>query len=131
MHSPSNNQWKQYRHSIIEHKYKSQRCSKQQHLSLDEEFTRNQLRRCNIPPNHRPACSSVSQQRCHPRAGHDSSRIRVNCRLIHSQGDINNKPITAGFHRLSTTSQASIVQGTNHFIPAAKQFPSQPCEEAK
>ena len=46
----------------------------------------NQLRRCNVPPNHRPACSSISQQRCHPRAGHDSSGIRVNCRLIHSQG---------------------------------------------
>ena len=35
---------------------------------------RNQLRRCNVPPNHRPVCSLISQQRCHPRAGHDSPR---------------------------------------------------------
>ena len=35
---------------------------------------RNQLRRCNVPPNHRLACSLFFQQRCHPRAGHDSPR---------------------------------------------------------
>ena len=62
--------------SSINHQYKLQRCSKQQHLSVNEEFTHNQLRRCNVPPNHRPACSSISQQRCHPRAGHDSSRTK-------------------------------------------------------
>ena len=45
-------------------------------LSFGEELTRNKLRRCNVPPNHRPACSSVSQQRCHPRAGNDSSRTK-------------------------------------------------------
>ena len=43
---------------------------------LMKNFTHNQLRRCNVPPNHRPACSSISQQRCHPRAGHDSSRTK-------------------------------------------------------
>ena len=35
---------------------------------------RNQLRRCNVPPNHRLACSLISRQRCHPRAGHDYPR---------------------------------------------------------
>ena len=34
----------------------------------------NQLHRCNVPPNHRPACSLISQQRYHPLAGHDSPR---------------------------------------------------------
>ena len=47
---------------------------------------RNQLRCCNIPPNHRPACSLVSQQRCHHRAGHDSPRNKGTNRLTHSQG---------------------------------------------
>ena len=46
---------------------------------------RNQLRRCNVPPNHIPACSSISQQRCHPRAGHDSPRNKGTSRLTHSQ----------------------------------------------
>ena len=35
---------------------------------------RNQLRRCNIPPNHRLACSEISQQYYHPCVGHDSPR---------------------------------------------------------
>ena len=46
----------------------------------------NQLCRYNVPPNHRPACSSISQQHCHPRAGHDSSKDKGQCRLTHSQG---------------------------------------------
>ena len=50
---------------------------------------RNQLRHCNVPPNHRPACSLISQQRCHPRAGHDSPRIKGTSRLTHSQVYIN------------------------------------------
>ena len=50
---------------------------------------RNQLRRCNIPPNHRPACSLISQQRCHPRARHDSPRNKGTSRLTHSQGYTN------------------------------------------
>ena len=47
---------------------------------------RNQLRRCNVPPNHRPACSLISQQGCHPQAGHDSPRNKGTSRLTHSQG---------------------------------------------
>ena len=46
---------------------------------------RNQLRRCNIPPNHRPSCSLISQQRFHPRAGHDSPRNKGTSRLTRSQ----------------------------------------------
>ena len=46
----------------------------------------NQLRRCNVPPNYRPACSLISQQRCHPQAGHDSPRNKGKSRLTHSQG---------------------------------------------
>ena len=41
---------------------------------LMKNLFRNQLRRCNVPPNHTPTCSLISQQRCHPRAGHDSPR---------------------------------------------------------
>ena len=76
-----------------------------------KNFTRNQLHRCNVPPNHRPACSSISQQRCHPRAGHDSSRTKgTNCRLAHSQGVINIKPTQLGFTGFQQTSQASTVR---------------------
>ena len=46
----------------------------------------NQLRHCDIPPNHRLVCSLISQQCCHPRAGHDSPRSKGTSRLIHSQG---------------------------------------------
>ena len=58
----------------------------------------NQLRRCNVPPNHRPACSSISQQRFHPRAGHDSLRNKGTNRLTHSQGYTKHtaKPIELG-----------------------------------
>ena len=34
----------------------------------------NQLCCCNVPPIHMPVCSSISQQHCHPRAGHDSHK---------------------------------------------------------
>ena len=53
---------------------------------LMKNSIRNQLRRCNVPPNHRPACSLISQQRCHPRAGHDSPRNKGSSRITHSQG---------------------------------------------
>ena len=41
---------------------------------LIENLFRNQLCRCNVPPNRRPACSLISQQRFHPWDGHDSPR---------------------------------------------------------
>ena len=50
---------------------------------------RNQLCCCNVPPNHRPACSLISQQHCHPRAGHDSPRNKGTSSLTHSQGYTN------------------------------------------
>ena len=63
---------------------------------------RNQLRRCNVPPNHRPACSLISQQRCHPRAGHDSPRNKGTSRLTHSQGYTKHSQAnTVGFIRPS------------------------------
>ena len=36
----------------------------------------NQLHHYNVPPNHRPAFSLISQERYHPRAGHDSPRTK-------------------------------------------------------
>ena len=33
---------------------------------LMKNSIRNQLRRCNVPPNHTPACSLISQQHYHP-----------------------------------------------------------------
>ena len=41
---------------------------------LIKSSSHNQLRHCNVPPNHRPAFSLISQQHCQPRAGHDSRR---------------------------------------------------------
>ena len=83
---------------IISHEiaYKLQRWSNQQHLSFNEELARNQLRHCNVPPNHRPACSSISQQRCHPWAGHDSSKDKGQRKLTHSRGTQSAKPTPLG-----------------------------------
>ena len=62
----------------------------------------NQLRRCNVPPNHRPTCSLISQQCCHPRAGHDSPRNKGTSRLTHSQGYTKHNQVnTVGFIRPS------------------------------
>ena len=52
----------------------------------------NQLCCCNVPPNHRPACSLISQQRYHPRVGHDSPRNKGTSRLTHSQGYTKTQP---------------------------------------
>ena len=41
----------------------------------------NQLCHCNIPPNHRPACSSISQKHCYPQVGHDSPRNKEQASL--------------------------------------------------
>ena len=46
----------------------------------------NQLGCCNVQPNYSPLCSLISQQRYHPRAGHDSPRNKGTSRLTHSQG---------------------------------------------
>ena len=52
---------------------------------LIKNSSRNQLRRCNVPPNHRLVCSLISQRRCHPQAGHDSPMNKELSRLTHSQ----------------------------------------------
>ena len=64
---------------------------------LMKKSFRNQLRRCNVPPNHRPVCSLISQQRCHPRAGHHSPRNKQQAGL-HIAKDIQNiaKPTKLG-----------------------------------
>ena len=51
----------------------------------------NQLRRCNVPPNHRPSCSLISQQRFHPRAGHDYPRNKEQAGL-HIAKDTQRQP---------------------------------------
>ena len=54
---------------------------------LEEILSHNQLCRYNIPPNHRPVCSLISQQHFHPRVGHDFLQgSGSTSRLIHSQG---------------------------------------------
>ena len=54
---------------------------------LERSFSHNQLHRCNIPPNHRPVCSSISQHHSHPLSwAWFPQGIRNTSRLIHSQG---------------------------------------------
>ena len=52
----------------------------------------NQLRHCNIPPNHMPACSLISQQRFHPRVGHDSPRNKGTTALHVAKDTQNTQP---------------------------------------
>jgi hypothetical protein len=56
-----------------------------EYLSYAKGVPRNWLCNCNVPPNHRPVCSSISQHHCHPRAGHDLYKEPGNSRLTHSQ----------------------------------------------
>ena len=90
-----NIQWKQhtytFQHSHVHHNSWNSRLNCGDEIInstylLMENSCRNQLRRCNVPPNHRPACSSISQQHCHPQDGHDSSKDKGQCRLTHSRG---------------------------------------------
>ena len=76
---------------------------------LVRNSSRNQLRRCNVPPNHRPVCSLISQQHCHPRAGYDSPRNKEQ----------------AGLHIAKDT---QIIQAnTVGFIRPSANHPSQHC----
>ena len=93
MHNHSYTQWKQtYIYSSIQHvhhhslndKYKcKEKMVKNTYLIKDSSC--NQLRRYNVPPNHRTSCSLISQQCYHPRAGHDYPRNKGTSRLTHSQ----------------------------------------------
>ena len=97
-------------HHSLNDKYKC-RDEMVKNTYLMKNSSRNQLRRCNVSPNHRPACSSISQQRCHARAGHDSSGLRVNCRLTHSQGTHQTaKPTPLGLSSHPQIGQASTVR---------------------
>ena len=60
---------------------------------LIKNSSRNQLRRCNVPPNHRPACSLISEWRCQPRAGHDSPRNKEQAGLHIAKDTQNTHPI--------------------------------------
>ena len=78
---------------------------------LMKNLFRNQLRRCNVPPNHRPVFSLISQQRCHPRARHDSSRNKGTSRLTHShKTQKHSQANTAGFIRPSSSSEKLIAK---------------------
>ena len=78
---------------------------------LMETSLRNQLRRCNVPPNHRPACSLISQQRCHPELGMILQGIREQAGL-HIAKDTQNtaKPTQLGLSRHQQDSQANMVR---------------------
>ena len=99
------------------------------YLSM-KNSSRNQLHRCNVTPNHRPACSSISQQRCHPWAGHDSSKDKGQCRLTHSQGSQSAKPTPLGL--LGHQQPVKPAQSEDQpLLTRSKTIPSQPCEEGK
>ena len=87
-------------HSLTENMVEEVKMDKITYL-MKKSF-HNQLRRCNLPPNHRPTCSLISQQRCHPRAKHDSPRNKGTSRLTHSQGYTKHRQSnTVGFIRPS------------------------------
>ena len=108
---------------------------------LKQNLSHNQLHRCNVPPNHRQACSSISQQHYHPQAARDSSRNKGQSRITHSQGTPINQAHTVGFIKLSrrygrlnaklVTSNTSFLKHTssptlnspktNHCIPQQKK----------
>ena len=96
-----------FSHACIYHVHhiinKKDSCRSKMHkiTYLMKKSFRNQLRRCNVPPNHRPVCSLISQQCCHPQAGHDSPRNKVLSRFTHIQGTQINQADTIGFIRLS------------------------------
>ena len=72
---------------------------------------RNQLRRYNVPPNHRLVCSSISQQHYHPRAGHDSPRNKELAGLHIAKGTQNTaKPTQLGLSGHQQDSQANMVR---------------------
>ena len=82
---------------------------------LNKNLFRNQLHRYNVPPNHRPACSLISQQSCNPRAKHDSPRNKEliglhiakdnNTTTVHSSA----KPTQLGLSGEQQISQANKV----------------------
>ena len=88
-------------HNSLNSKYNS-RHEIYKNTYLMKNSSCNQLRRCNVPPNHRPVCSLVSQQHYHPGAGHDSPRNKELSRLTHSQNTQISQANTIGFIMQST-----------------------------
>ena len=78
---------------------------------LIKNSSRNQLRCCNVPPSHRPACSLIPQQRCHPWAGHDPPRNKEQAGL-HIAKDMQNtaKPTQLGLSGHQQDNQANMVR---------------------
>ena len=74
-----------------------------------------QLRRCNVPPNHRLACSSISQHTATPELGMIPLRIRVNVGLHIAKGRKSATNI-AGFIKPSTTRPSQHSPKTNHCV---------------
>ena len=108
-----------YVHSSIQHvhnhslnnKYK---CKDEmvKNTYLIKDSSHNQLRRYNVPPNHRPVCSLVSQQHCHPWVGHDSPRNKEQEGLHIAKDTQNNrsaKPTQLGSLAHPQISQANTV----------------------
>ena len=91
---------------------------------LIKNSSHNQLRRCNVPPNHRLACSLISQQRCHPRAGHDSPRNKEQVGLHIAKNTQNTaKPTQLGLSGHQQDSQANMVR----FIRPSRSWEKDKC----
>ena len=90
----------------------------------------NQLRHCNVPSNHRPACSLISQQRCHPWAGHDSSKDKGHVGLHIAEGHNQTNQHRWVYQAINNwPSQQSLK--TKHYLHAAKQSLHSPVKKAK
>ena len=76
---------------------------------LIKNLFHNQLHRYNVPPNHRPVCSLISQQRCHPQAGHDPPRNKELAGLHIAKITKHAKPTKLGLSGKQWISQANIV----------------------
>ena len=111
-----------FKHStmfILIHKTSSlQRLSRR--ILILKKLAQNQLCHCNVPPNHRPMWSLISQHHCHPRAGHDSTRHQGTtgshiAKTIHSQSSQH----TVGFHIL-LRKQTNNMEGSLDLLSQAK-----------
>ena len=103
-------------------------------IFLMKNSLRNQLRHCNVPPNHRPMFSSISYHHHHPCAGNDFHNELWNNRLTHtaipythSQSNTplgftdyqGNNPITWGPSTYSSkpTITSKHIQPSNRWVP--------------
>ena len=106
---------------ILIHKTSSlQRLSRR--ILILKKLAQNQLCHCNVPPNHRPMCSLISQHHCHPPAGHDSTRHQGTtgshiAKTIHSQSSQH----TVGFHIL-LRKQTNNMEGSLDLLNQAKPY---------